>query len=137
MNLRPPIPLILILLFTILLAHLGALFFNFYWQIFWYDKSIHFISGFLVGLVFLWIFSLSSFGGQRLKTRKGMLILSVAASFLVGVLWEVFEYFSGTTFSIGLYTRDAFLDLFFGSLGGYFAFLYFFNKGYNKTDGKI
>jgi hypothetical protein len=133
---KSPLPIIFILLLVILLAHLGAVFFNLYWQIFWYDSVVHFLAGFLMGMSYLWLTTHSSL---RLKfqdsIQKNVFIL-LLFTFVVGIFWEIFEYFSGTTFAIGFYTIDALLDLFFGLVGAYLSFLYFFHKGYNKIDGK-
>lgn len=87
----PKILAILLLGFFIL--HAVAMYFFLYWRVLWLDTPMHFIGGFLAGLIMIWW----SFYTKKVSLPKNLpmlysfvIIVSMAA--LVGVLWEIYEF---------------------------------------------
>jgi hypothetical protein len=100
--------------------------FYFHWAYWWYDVMLHFLGGFLIGMVVLLVWSVccSLEEGHKLKVvGTGFLV-----ALLIGVLWEVFELYTGQTFlSDGIvYMRDTSSDLLMDVCGGFFGTVYSF-----------
>lgn len=94
---------------------------------------MHFLGGFFAGLFTL---SLYFFSGYFKKSFASSLLVMVVALFgaiIIGVLWEIFEYFSGVTVNaIGNYALDTTKDLTLDVTGGYISYLYFVGRSYHK-----
>ena len=85
-----------------LLHVLGIIYF--YWTYWWYDVITHFLGGMVVGLGLCWaLFSLKNF-------RTKILIVFIS-TLLIGIGWEVFEYYYDISKSQENYTRDTLNDL--------------------------
>ena len=107
-----------ILMFFIFGFHLFGSSLHWDYTTWWFDMILHFLGGFWVGLFFLYVF----------YVRKAILQpLSYVVIFvlLIGLLWELFEFYANNY--IGTYpfdiidtTSDMFLDIF----GGFCAILY-------------
>ncbi len=82
-----------ILLYIITFLHLLALYFFWYWSIWWYDIPMHFFGGLWVGgmafLVYRYVPAFSRFRG---KHRLYAYVVPFIAVLAVGGLWEVFEF---------------------------------------------
>lgn len=70
------------------IAHGLATLFYWYDAIWWFDIPMHFLGGFWVGAVALWVLGARA-PGAPFRRRLGVAFLAVAA---VGVSWEVFEF---------------------------------------------
>ncbi|MSU55183.1 MAG: hypothetical protein EXS46_01420 [Candidatus Taylorbacteria bacterium] len=93
--------------------------YSYYW---WFDIPLHFVGGFCLASLTLWSFYPLILIGKRVPRRTTVLFMAVAGSFVFGVAWEIFEYFSGITFNtIGSYPLDTVKDLIVDMLGGYLA----------------
>jgi hypothetical protein len=128
MNSRKISFLLVTTLFVVLVLHLMAIFFKFYWTTWWFDHIVHFIAGVSVGLFyilfrryFLW-----------LEKYLGYLFSFLSFVLFVGIAWEVFEYYTGLTSSMEGYWLDTSIDIVADILGGFFAFLYI-KENENKT----
>ncbi len=89
-----------ILLYTIVVLHLFALYFSWYWSIWWYDIPMHFLGGFWIGGIALWLY----FFRKKINTdntinKSTVYIVSLLSVIGIGLLWELFE-FSLDTFII-------------------------------------
>lgn len=116
------------LLYIITTLHLSALYFFWYWSIWWFDILVHFLGGVWIGGMALLIFFLGKSDTKLLKTSSAY-ILSVVAVLVIGVLWEVFE-FSLDTFIIFQTNdiSDTISDIGADIAGGVFASLYIVRK---------
>ncbi|MBX4209472.1 hypothetical protein KW799_02170 [Candidatus Parcubacteria bacterium] len=92
---------------------------GYYYTTNWYDFMMHFLGGFAIALLSLWIVNLpgmARFG--RFVTPQNLFILA----FSVGVAWEIYEIAFGlTSFQDKNYMWDTAHDLIMDSLGAYLA----------------
>jgi len=116
------------LLYVITTFHLLALYFFWYWSIWWFDILLHFLGGVWVGGTALLILFLSKSDTRPLKTFTAYLI-SFLAVLVIGTLWELFE-FSLDTFIIFQTNdiSDTLSDIGADIAGGIFASLYIVRK---------
>lgn len=112
---------LIFLMFFIFLVNFFAL--KFYWySLIWYlDIMMHFLGGFWIGLFFLYIFS----RGKQLSFNLNLLFKLLLMGFLIGLLWELYEFYlnivAGTSFNL----NDTLSDLFFDLLGIAVSLFYF------------
>lgn len=121
MNRKKLLQHLVFLMFFIFITDLLAKGFYWYYSISWFDMLMHFLGGFWVGLFFLYVFyDKNQFSKKLLAVILGVL--------LIGVLWEVFEFFLNViahdTFSIA----DTLSDIFFDLVGGFLAIFFYFKK---------
>lgn len=110
---------ILVLSAVLFGAHEFALSTNLYWTTSWADIVTHTLGGGVVSGVFILAFSLR----QEAKSIRFSHILLL--TFVVGVLWEIFELVFGmTSYSDPAYPLDTSGDLFFDCLGAYISYLF-------------
>lgn len=95
-----------------------------YWRFPWYDIMMHFLGGVVVGAVYLWVvrYELPSL----LKKYETFLYV-LAFSLVVGVLWEVFEFFVGIDreFSYPVRQIDTVVDLVMDASGATLSYMVF------------
>ena len=119
---------IIILLVFILALHFAATMDHWYWTYSWFDIPMHFLGGFWVAMVFLWL-------NLKFKILSDSLILQlpyylitalITLSFvaLIGVFWEFFEFLYDVFISSRGYSgfmqlgaADMIGDLFFDLFG--------------------
>lgn len=95
----------------------------------WFDMLMHFLGGLWLGLAWVWFLSSQSL---RLSPEPKALALTaksilqiILLVLLVGILWEVFEFFVDETIAKnGFDLADTLSDLLFDSLGGFSAIFY-------------
>lgn len=115
-----------VLVTIIAILHYLALKFYLYWSIWWFDIPVHFLGGLWVGFIAMWFLFLSGIVYKNVeftKTTKIFLII-VASVIAVGILWEVFEVYSGVLTFEKNYWSDTSLDLVMDTIGGIVAFIY-------------
>lgn len=102
--------------------HAMAQVFYFYWTLWWFDYLMHFLAGVFIGLITLWVaYRWSIFGGARPGLLRASLIVFLPVV-LIGVAWEVFEYFFGLTEATEeVYALDVAHDLLADLVGGIVA----------------
>lgn len=93
------------------IVHVIASKFYLYWTIGWFDNVVHFMGGFSTGLFALWLYYISGIFPKTLPARKEILIKSVLFVLVIGIGWEIFEYFNGLTQSTEGYPLDTLHDL--------------------------
>jgi|SRR3989344_1444557 len=88
----------------------------FYWR--WFDIPMHFLGGFFAGGVSLWIFF------NQLKNDREIFLATFFGALIIGVAWELFEYFTGLTFVVyGNYVFDTAKDFLMDGLGALAIYL--------------
>jgi uncharacterized membrane protein YjdF len=117
-------------MFFIFITDLLAQHFYWYFSIWYFDMIMHFLSGLWVGLFFTWFF------GDKVESK--IVIKTVLFVLLVGVLWEVFEFFTknymgGDPFD----TFDTLSDVFFDLLGAIVAVFYFLKRIMPKSANTV
>ena len=111
-NRRKLLVVILALSVLVTFLHLTALRYALYYVVPWFDVGMHFLGGALVALMGVWCARFFLFG-EAIPGKHILLIVLVAAG-VIGVLWEVFEYFTGlrTAYNYPLDTlKDLIMDL--------------------------
>lgn len=123
---------LVVAVFVALMHGLATAFYlySFYW---WFDIPLHFLGGFCAALVSLYFYS--NFHRRKAGFMSSIRVLSVAivGVIVVGMMWELFEYFTDITFNtIGDYALDTVKDLGMDILGGYAAYVYFIYREVHK-----
>lgn len=110
--------LCLVLFFAFL--HVLALHFYFYWTVWWFDIFMHVLGGFIFGTLFALLLLHSASG------RGKSFLLIICGALVAGILWEIFEYKTGLTFTTaGNYMIDTISDLLSDVVGGLSAYIYY------------
>ncbi len=96
---------------------------------------MHFLGGFWVAMVYLWIFpkiEISNFNFNKLPEWFTDLLFALCFVVFIGVLWEFYEYgFDFLKGGTGMFqgtSADTMGDLFFDLVGGTTAFAIFYRK---------
>jgi hypothetical protein len=114
-------------LFVVLIFFLNLIASKLYWysSIWWLDILMHFLGGFWLGLVFLWIFY-KDLSNQNLKKEIFFkVILGVA---VVGIGWEFYQIMVNNLFAKNAFDLlDTLGDIINDLLGGVMAY-YLFNN---------
>ncbi len=101
----------------------------------WYDKILHFLSGFVVAMTVVLFYNM--FSKVYVTSNYHLILIALLATIIVGLLWEYFEFY----FDIAIldnnrnYWTDTYLDLVTDFLGGFFGARYSIkisNKNYGK-----
>lgn len=96
-----------------------AMKFYLFWTTVWFDMVMHFLGGFFIGLLFIYIFAKNT-------EYKNALKISLISIFFVGILWEVFElYFEMTDVNSPDFFSDTGMDFVMDFLGAFVSVLYF------------
>lgn len=96
--------------------------FYWYYSIWWFDMPMHFSGGLWLGAVYVW-WRLR--GDTKVTLDKSTWPSVVGWVLLVGVGWEVFEYFFINYMALNAFDLlDTLSDLFFDLLGGCLAVWY-------------
>jgi hypothetical protein len=122
------------LFFGLLFGFLNFLAVKFYlfWTISWSDNVMHFLGGFFVYILGLFLLSLFKNGDFKIPN----LFWSLVFVFVVGTLWEIFELISSTTNINELnYPSDTILDYIMDLLGGFVGY-YFISKHSSENNFK-
>lgn len=114
-----------ILVLGIAVVNQLANFFYWYSTIWWFDMPMHFLGGFFVGLLMVYLYWFSPLhkesGLQKTFSRYTVYILLGVIS--IGLMWEVFEFVVDMyTTHNGLNVLDTLSDLCFDLAGGSTAF---------------
>ena len=114
-----------ILIISIAVIHLIATYFYLYWTLPWFDIMVHFLGGLWVGSTAIWYIY---FSGRFYKnddlpiSKTRIFLISIVSTIIVGVLWEVFEFYVGAVDPD--YIADTILDLIMNTLGSIVAATY-------------
>ena len=104
------------------LMHFSALNFYLYWRYLWFDIVMHLLGGILVGLFAVWAFN--QFIHRYKKTHNLLMLFDILLFvFIVGILWELFEYtFFFREQSLLHWTYDTVFDVIMNFTGAIIAF---------------
>ena len=119
-------PLLIELILTAILVaflHYIALVYSLYWAVSWFDIPMHFLGGFVIGILALYVFYTS--GYIKFPSDHQIIIFSVviAAVLIVGLTWELWELFSGLS-DVLEDQADTILDVVMDFLGAIAAYYY-------------
>ncbi len=106
--------------------HLLALIYHLYWTIDWYDIPMHFLGGFTIGILAVFIFFTSLYIPSTSKLKDNRVILfmfTIGFTLIVGLAWEVWELFFRLT-DVFTDQLDTVVDLVMDFCGSVTAFLY-------------
>lgn len=109
------------IIFLILCVNVFAIANDSYFYHWWLDVIMHLVGGFWIGLVTLAIIQWKLKRALPLKERMAYAFL---LAFGIGVLWEMFELLTDTSFALEPYVynaTDTFSDLLNDLIGGVFA----------------
>jgi hypothetical protein len=115
---------------VVLVLHVLALKFYLYWTVMWFDIPMHFLGGFLIGLIVIAIIKRVQLALQKSDEilNKWLLFISVILAVLVvGLTWELWELFVGFT-DVLLDKADTVMDVVMDLIGGFTAILYYYFK---------
>ena len=107
--------------FAIAVLHNLAYAFFWYWKYWWFDILLHGLGGFFLGSLVLWIII---FEYPEYFKKLLPLFATVGVTFLVGVLWEVFEYVIAVSQSSS-YILDTMSDIGMNTMGILITYLLF------------
>lgn len=111
-----------LLIFLIFLLNFLANKFYWYSSIWYFDVIMHFLGGFWVGLLALYLFF-------RRTVPPNYILMVLLCVFLAGASWEIFEYLMDKVISQNPFNAlDTAADMFFDLAGGTSALLYFLVK---------
>jgi hypothetical protein len=106
----------------LLILHVAAEIYFFYWTYWWYDIMMHGLGGLVIGALILWIliYEFSSLA-QFIPLRFFGTTLLVLC---IGIVWEVFEYSIGSQqYEVfDSYMLDTIMDVAMGVCGALLAF---------------
>jgi VanZ family protein len=103
--------------------HALALKLYLYWSLWWFDIVMHFLGGLTVSLFLHLLYTRRKSKDKASFTT--IILLSLAAAFLVGLFWEVVEFKSDLTFTTGItYGEDTLLDVIMDLVGAFVGGVY-------------
>lgn len=119
---------IIIFFLVLLIAILNEVAINFflYWKFWWFDIMMHFLGGLWVGFSSLWFYYLTKEDKVKRESFLFALWVSFVGIVLIGLGWEVFEFFIKINMS-DKYIYDTSLDIFMDMIGAFVATVLFFN----------
>ena len=91
------LPSFIFLVLTAIL-HFLALEFHLYWDVWWFDCVVHFCGGICVALATLWFFYYSEIVEKQKLSNFSMFFRLIFTTFIIGIIWEFFEFHFGLTF---------------------------------------
>ncbi len=125
MSLKRLTGLLIIAVFALLIIfYIMAIAHELFFYIWWYDIMLHFLGGLGLGLSAVYVCYFSGHFRPRLS-RNAIFYTVLFSALLVGVLWEVFENYSGLTYSFGNYRLDTIKDMFTDVFGSIVAYVFF------------
>lgn len=122
---------IVILMLLIFLMYKGANKFYWYNSIWYFDMIMHFLSGFWVGLFFLYVYFPD-------KVVFKSILYSILFVLFIGISWEVFEFFVFNVIGkIPFDSIDTASDVFWDIAGGFASTLFFFKRIIPFKESKV
>ena len=123
---KKPFPFSLLVLVILITLHISGSYLSWYWKYPWFDTIVHAMSGLWAGLLILWLAVCSGELNSLQKYRIKCFLIAVISAVVVGVAWELLEYFSQiTVISASNYYFNTATDILSDMIGGVLAYLYF------------
>jgi hypothetical protein len=100
------------------------------YMLWWFDILMHFLGGLWVGISAYFFIYKRGFPGSHYLQSVNKIIVVLAVTLIVGLIWEVFEYANGLTFVLGdeSYYLDTCYDIIMDLLGGMTALYLYGHK---------
>lgn len=98
---------------AVLYLHLSALKLFYYWKYIWYAPLVHFLTGFAVALLLVYLL----ISHDRNISSEHLAVTVVSVVFFVAIGWEVFEFANGLTLTPQHYLFDTLKGIAMGVLG--------------------
>ncbi len=109
--------------------------FHWYYSIWWFDMPMHFMGGFWLGMVFFWFFKVRKLS---LLVNLSLVTKLIAWVLLIGVGWELFEYFFINYMAQNNFDLiDTLSDLFFDLFGGITAVAFLLKRDVLINSNKV
>ncbi len=119
----------LVVLIILITLHAVGSYYSWYWVYSWFDVVVHIVSGLWVSLVMLWLASVLGQINSLKEYKVKSFLIAFLSAVLFGVVWEIFENISQTTFTNASgYSLNTAMDILNDGLGGILAYLYFIRR---------
>jgi hypothetical protein len=119
----------LVALIILITLHAVGSYYSWYWVYSWFDVVVHIVSGLWVSLVMLWLASVLGQINSLKEYKVKSFLIAFLSAVLFGVVWEIFENISQTTFTNASgYSLNTAMDILNDGLGGVLAYLYFIRR---------
>lgn len=106
---------------SLMFIHLIAVYFSIYWTEPRFDIFMHVLGGLSVAL---FVLALLEEIYDGMTPRLKALVCMIFGALIIGVLWEVYEYFVGATFVTARnFKLDTTTDIIMDIIGGFLAFV--------------
>lgn len=116
--------------FLIAVLHSVALNLFLYWTTSWFDILMHFLGGFVIGLITFLFFNRIGIW-RKIKQKPVKIILLLLCVLFVGLTWELWEIFAGMT-DVLEDVVDTIVDVIMDAIGGVAAYLYLIKRNYEE-----
>ena len=117
------------LVLAMAVLHIGAIIFDLYWNLWWYDIALHFLGGVFVALLVLWLCFFSGyFPVVPIGSKVAVFWLAFLSTLAIGAGWEIFERLAGHIWSPEGYWLDTMSDVACDVAGGLLGYLLFIRK---------
>ena len=97
-----------------------------YWTTDWFDVLMHFLGGFLIGLIMI-AFIKRIHVNEEMPSKKLLFTAVILGVLVIGLTWELWEIFVGFT-DVLKDQVDTMIDLVMDLIGGIVATLYYYFK---------
>jgi hypothetical protein len=130
MNKKFPLMTVFGLVIVLGLLHFAGVYLYLYWREPGYDKIVHLVAGFLTAFTVMMVFYFRQLPDV---SKSYLLMLSLLATLVIGITWELFELRAGiTSLNDQHYWFDNAGDVVGGMIGGLIALMYVIKK-YKKA----
>jgi uncharacterized BrkB/YihY/UPF0761 family membrane protein len=107
-----------LLILCIAILHIAGTENNLYIKFWWYDVLLHYLGGMWIALATYWIAFHSRYISHPRNTIANIALLVIGMTMLVGLGWEIFEYYFGISLAPGeQYVIDTTQDFIMDFLG--------------------
>jgi hypothetical protein len=114
----------------VFLLHSLAVKYSLYWIIGWYDIPMHFLGGFTIGVLSLFLFFTSGYIKSTYELRENkqvVFVVSFLFTLVISLGWELLELFFGLS-DVMIDRADTVLDLIMDTLGFLTSYLLLVGK---------
>lgn len=123
----------LLMITIISVLHHAALDYHWYFTHRWIDIVMHVLGGFWIAITALWFTLRFVHDESVLSDKKHLARIIFISVFIVGTIWEIFEFLSGNTFlHTANFWTDTISDMINNIIGGAALYLYVILKSIHK-----
>lgn len=115
--------ILFVLSFLIVILHMEGMRREWYFFYPWYDIPMHFLGGLVVAFLIYFIILTSGKRSSVLSNRLKLGVYIIVGTLVIGIGWELFEYFFNITFDAGQ-TGDTMLDIVMDIVGALVVYTY-------------